>query len=541
MANTRKHHPGYWNTFHANGPFPLHTLLDTRLEPRANMPRPLDRYNDAAHEIQRLIADAARHNEGFRAYGSSWSLNNIAHHKDRMHFNQRLNLKFDITGGQVHATCTHEDGSLFFYQCGNLIKEVSEHVRSNGRSISTSGASNGQTIAGAISTGVHGSALDFGSVQDMVVGLNIIIGPHPEDNIYLERHTAPTLSDAFATSINARVVRNDDLFHAALVGLGAFGFIHGVALVTEERFLLKRYVRRITKADAVSLGETLNFATTHFRLLEEVDAQGNGLRPYHYKLLINPYNAGEAYIVELLYKKPFRSNYSDPLPKVKTFLYRDIPSWIGWFAARHNRHIPRLLELMQGQIFPKTEEDVEGTIGEMFWDSGFAGPAFACSVAVDHADMGPALDLMIHVLNTVGPIPGAIGVRFVKASKGTLAFTKFPVTCVIEVDGVLWDNVPGMVSLAQFNTRLGQAFMDAGIPFTHHWGKHAAWDMTGLIDHMYGPAADAWKAHRSALLTHEMAKLFSNDFLDTTGLSEYLVAADPLLAANIRMGDDREG
>lgn len=532
MANTRTHFMGQWNTFHANGPFPLNILFDTKLEPKADMPAPLDRYNDAAVEIQRLLQDTLDHNERFRAYGSAWSLNNIAHQKDRMHFNQRLNLKFAIDAPKMHAATAHPEGSVFFFQCGNLIKEVSEFVRDNGRSISASGASNGQTIAGAVSTGVHGSALDFGAVQDMVVGLNLIIGPGEADNVYLERHTGPALSNAFATSINARVIRNDGLFNAALVGLGSFGFLHGVTLASEERFLLKRYVRKIDKARAVQLGESLDFANSAFTLPEELDANGKGNRPYHYKLLVNPYNPGEEYVVELMYRKPYRNNYPNPLPSVKQFLYRDIPSWIGWFAGKHNRHIPRLMRLMQGQIFPEVENDVEGTIGEMFWDTNFSGPAFACSIAVAHTDMGRALDLMVHVLNTAGPIPGAIGIRFVKATKATLGFTRFPVTCVIEVDGILWKNEPGMITLEEFNRQLDMAFMQAGIPYTHHWGKHAAWGTPGLVDYMYGTADDEWKNHRSALLSREMADLFSNDFLRTVGLADYRVAADLDLIAD---------
>ena len=532
MANTRTSFPGQWNTFHANGPFPLRMLLDTRLEPKADMPSPFARYNDAALEIQRLLQESLNSNERFRAYGSGWSLNNIAHQQDRMHFNQRLNLKFAIAQTQMHANTAHTDGSLFFFQCGNVIKEVSEFARANGRSISASGASNGQTIAGAISTGVHGAALDFGAVQDMVVGLNLIIGPRPEDNVYLESEHAPALSDAFANTINARVIRNEGLFRSALVGLGAFGFVHGVAIATEERFLLKRYIRKINKTDALQLGETLDFANARFTLPEELDANGKGDRPYHYKLLINPYNAAEDYVIELMYRKPYRNGYPNPLPRVRQFLYRDVPTWIGWFAARHNRHIPRLLELMKGEIFPQDEPDVEGTIGELFWDSNFAGPAFACSVAVDHRDMGRALDLMIATLNTVGPIPGAIGVRFVKGTKATLGFSRFAHTCIIEVDGVQWPTDLGLVSLEEFNRQLDLAFMNAGIPYTHHWGKNAAWGLPGLVDHMYGNADDEWKNHRSALLTREMADLFSNDFLDTVRLSDYRVASDPGLVAD---------
>jgi hypothetical protein len=113
--------------------------------------------------------------------------------------------------------------------------------------------------------------------------------------------------------------------------------------------------------------------------------------------------------------------------------------------------------------------------------------------------------------------------RFVKASKATLAFTRFPVTCVLEVDGVLWEGNQNMISLDDFLTRVAEAFKDNGIKFTLHWGKNGPWSFPGLVDYMYGDLDDEWKNQRSGLLTKQMADLFSNDFLDTVKLSDYRV------------------
>jgi len=74
------------------------------------------------------------------------------------------------------------------------------------------------------------------------VGLNLIVGPNPNDIVYLEPHSKPALNGTFHNKIEARIVRNDDLFNAALVGLGSFGFIHGVVIEAEDRYLLSRYI-----------------------------------------------------------------------------------------------------------------------------------------------------------------------------------------------------------------------------------------------------------------------------------------------------------
>ena len=96
MATTKTHTLKKWDTLHNNGPFDIKKLYVTELEGDGNMPKKLDRYNDAAKEIRRLIKESHDANHGFRAYGSAWSMNNIASHKDRMHYNGFMNIHIPI-------------------------------------------------------------------------------------------------------------------------------------------------------------------------------------------------------------------------------------------------------------------------------------------------------------------------------------------------------------------------------------------------------------------------------------------------------------
>jgi hypothetical protein len=49
---------------------------------------------------------------------------------------------------------------------------------------------------------------------------------------------------------------------------------------------------------------------------------------------------------------------------------------------------------------------------------------------------------------------------------------------------------------------------------------------------MYGGNVKEWKNYRNALLSHDMARLFSNDFLESTGLSQpELVIPDNLIVS----------
>ena len=521
MATTKTHTLKKWDTLHNNGPFEIKKLYVTELEGDGNMPKKLDRYNDAATEIRRLIKESHDANHGFRAYGSAWSMNHIASQKDRMHYNGFMNIHMPIEKNQCHIGTNFDASNLFLFECGTTIKRVSEVLSAHGKSLKTTGASNGQTLAGCISTGVHGSALHVGAIQDYVVGLNLIIGPNPEDIVYLEPHTKPAINNAFAEKISHRVIRNDGLFNAALVGLGAFGFIHGIVIEAEPRFLLKRYVKKINKDLALELAQTLDFKNSTFKIPEETSVDGSGNIPYHYKIFINQYSNEAEYVVELMYKKPYHANYKDPFPIIKQSLYRDLIHLFTKMAEKFPKSIPWLVKRLRKSILPMVDEELTGTLPEIFWDAPYQGPAFACSFGVNYTDSPKALKLLADLTNNEGPIPGIFAMRFVKQTKATLGFTKFPVTCMLEIDGVLWKKTKKIMSLTEYSKRMIEVLKENNIPFTIHWGKSSDWNFPNLVNHMYGSdAVKTWKQYRKALLSEDMAKLFSNTFLENVDLAQ---------------------
>ncbi len=519
MATTKSKLLNEWDTMHKNGPFPLKLLYQTKLEGERLMPNKIDRYNDAAKEIQRLIKETQQASEGFRAYGSAWSMNNIASHKDRMHFNGAMNISLPIHPSECHQNCSYDPTNLFLFECGNTIKEISETLAENGKSLKTSGASNGQTIAGCISTGVHGAGLNIGSVQDYVVGLNLVIGPNTDDIVYIEPKSKPGLSDAFANTLNARVIRDDDLFNAALVSLGGFGFIHGVVIEAEPIFLIKRYVKRIKKTLAFELANTMDFKNSTFAIPGETDAQGKGNRPFHYKIFINQYNDDPECVVEVMYKKPYQEPYPDPFPIIKESLYRDLIYLFVKIAENFPKSIPWLVKRLRKTILPAVDDETTGMLKEIFWDAPYQGPAFACSFGIDHSHSEKAMNLLGKLTRDEGPIPGIFALRFVKQTKATLGFTKFPITCMIEIDGVLWKKTRKIMSLEEYSRRMIEVLQQNNIPFTLHWGKNSDWAFPGLVDHMFGTNTGEWKTQRTQLLSPEMQDLFSNTFLKTIGLT----------------------
>ncbi len=530
MATTRIDERTRWDTLHKNGPFPLKLFLTTKLEKSFSGLSDFEKYNDAALEIQKLIKQAADHHERFRAIGSKWSMSNIAHCKDRMHFNSFMNLKFPIFEGEIHDNSNYDHSNLFWFQCGNQIKEISSFLERRGKSLKTSGASNGQTIAGCISTGVHGSTLDVGSVQDYVVGFNLITGPNPEDNIYIERKSKPALKDSYVQNFKTRIIRDDDIFNAALVGLGSMGFIHGVVLEVENLYLLHRYVKKIDKTEALKLADNLDFSDYDPKIPQ---ADFKGLRPFHYKIFMNPYNTDEKqYAVEFIYKIKYYENYKadfgNPIPFQKEFVYLDLIYLFVKIAEKLPKAIPQLINLLKTSILPKEEKTTVGKLSEIFWDAGYQGKAFACSFGVDHTHSSKALEVLTK-LTREHPVPGIFALRFVKKSEATMAFSKFPFTCMIEIDGIQWSDQESIITLKEYCTKMIETLQHHNIPFTIHWGKNANWGFPGLIEHMYGDKVKKWKKIRSTLLSNEMQDVFSSPFMDTTKLSESIPINEDLI------------
>jgi hypothetical protein len=134
-------------------------------------------------------------------------------------------------------------------------------------------------------------------------------------------------------------------------------------------------------------------------------------------------------------------------------------------------------------------------------------------VSVAAADAIRALDMMIDINAAHGPFPCILAMRFVPGTQATLGFTRFPRTCVIDIDG------PYSSRTRSYFARIWQALHDSGIEYGLHWGK-----VIGLsaaeTRRLYGDRVDRWRAARELLLPDAAVReAFRNAFLDELGLS----------------------
>lgn len=105
------------------------------------------------------------------------------------------------------------------FAAGASISKLTEELWHHGLALSNQGDINHQTLAGAISTGTHGTGINYGSISSFVTALEFVDGTGEIQNITLD---SP-----------------GELLHSAQVQLGVFGILTKITVQCEKRFILR--------------------------------------------------------------------------------------------------------------------------------------------------------------------------------------------------------------------------------------------------------------------------------------------------------------
>lgn len=494
-----KHGPSKWQNLHGTVSQSIVDYYDLNNEPIGDG---LATYNDTSKGIQKLLQESISSGIPIKPLGGNWSLSAISATPGILLNTRLLNYSFPIGQGSVDPTYNGKAEQLYFAQCGCSIWELNERLRKRNRSLPASGASNGQTIAGATATGTHGAGISFGAIHDAIVGLHIIVSPSRQ--VYLERKSQPVMNLGFAQKIGAELLRDDTLFDAAVCGLGAVGFIHGVMLQTEPLYLLEAYLRRVPFDEAFQHQVTsLDFNYPHLPY--------PGERPFHFQCLINPYDLDNGAYMTVMYQRAYRTDYTPP-PLAGSGIGPgdDAPAFLGKLSGFVPGIVPLMVTKVLGRSL-KPYEKVWGTLGEIFNNTVLAGKVASAAMGFQPANFMKVLDILMQVNKNAGPFVGLFAFRFVKKSKALMAFTRFDPTCVLELDGVQSPETN------RFYQAVWDAFDAAGIPYTFHWGK-----MNGLnptrMNRMYGTDLQRFAAARNKLMDAAALLALSNDAYKHWGL-----------------------
>lgn len=223
---------------------------------------------ESAEDVVELVTFAEAEQLTVRAVGSGHSWSDVGLTGGLLLRPEGLRAPLELDRGLLRDP---RPDLLVRVESGMRIRELNEHLWNRRLALPNLGGYDGQTVAGVISTSTHGSGLRHGPLADLVRSLDVVASGGRR--LRLEPHDGPTdPTRADARRDGWQLVQDDELFHAAAVGIGCLGVIYAVTLQVRERFDLTES-RRCTTWEEVR-GELADPST---------------LRGSHWELLVNPY------------------------------------------------------------------------------------------------------------------------------------------------------------------------------------------------------------------------------------------------------------
>lgn len=493
-----------WSNFHSN----VSTTLAKHI--RVNNENPstssMSGMRKTAARLQSLIRMARDAGAQLRTVGAGWSFSDITVPANGwMLETDTLGYRFFLAQSDLDPNTRFAADELLFVQCGTKISQINAalEAKDRQRALRTSGASNGQTIAGAIATGVHGSAVDVGGMESEVVGLQILTA---EQNLWIEPEHTPAATTDFAQRLGAKLVRSNLLFAAALVNLGALGIVHSVMLKSTGRYKLSSGL--------------LHIPYTKLRVaMTSLDFRGSGLpeeagRPYFFQAILDPHRPELVYAT-VRYKQTCEPEFvPDYSRAAQTETGTDLPALIGraieLFPGLRNFAVKFIAESELKEIaLPGTLRTPGQVYSFTQSRDGVASSGFGIPVRL----VDQALKIAQAAFREQAGAPIVHTCRYVQKSPGLLSFTRFDPTCVLDIDGIDTKATHDLIRLT------ANRFEEAGLPFTMHWGKENALD-AARVRRAFGGDIDRWHLARGMILPDpaEM-RVFSSPMTDRCGLT----------------------
>ena len=187
-------------------------------------------------ELAEAVGAAASAGEKVSVTGSGHSFTEAAMTEATM-------LRLDALSGVLDAD---RESGLVRVGAGTVLRDLNEELAGLGLALENLGDIDAQTVAGAISTGTHGTGAGFGNISLRVEGVELV------------------LADGSVRELTA--AGDPELLRAARIGIGALGAISAVTLRCFPAFTLRRVDSAHQLADVLDRFDELAARNDHFEL-----------------------------------------------------------------------------------------------------------------------------------------------------------------------------------------------------------------------------------------------------------------------------------
>ncbi|MDQ4087675.1 MAG: FAD-binding protein [Pseudomonadota bacterium] len=497
---------GDWENYHRTG----RSRLKARWALRSgDAGRGRDDVAQAAAKVLAWLREGRSASVPVRPVGGAWSPSNIQTVQDGWMLNtRRFNRCFRLAPADFNPSRPVDAAAFMLVEGGVQIDEINDKLEEMGRSLTTTGASNGQTLPGACATGTHGSVLGAGGIQQHVRAMQIVT----PGGIHWIEPAEGVMSDEFIRGTGSSPLRDDEVFQAALVAVGSLGIVTAMVIETEPLYLVRPFLKVIdfSRQDLEDLqrGAFQAFSDRH---------GPKGRDPLFVMVVTNPYRPFRKATVRLLYKFPWREDYQRheraelgagyDAQTMLAWAFRNLPWAPGWM-------IQLLMRIAVGRGIT---EEVYGTWGETTETHRPLADMFTGALFCDRARLVETFEKMCTAFTGAGGAT-AVTLRFLDGADprrfGLLSPARWQHTASLDCDG------PASERTRDAFLRMLSALEAAGIEHSCHWGKYN--NLTPeRVRGVYGADLARWKAVRERLLpTLADRQLFATGELRAFGLAE---------------------
>lgn len=450
-----------------------------------------ERSPETLEELVELVREAEGRGLTIRAVGAGHAWSDVA-------LTEGIVVRPDRMTGIVEQLSP----TLVRVKGGTHLHQLNAALRERDLALPNMGGYDAQTIAGVVATSTHGSGLTFGPFPDMVRSIDLVVSGG--EVVRVEPSTGgPTAPGAFA---GGRLIADDDVFRAAICGMGTLGLVWALAIEIRDAFWLEE--RR-----EVVAWEAIRDTVTPAGILKDFR---------HYELFLNPYknkDDGTHHVLvttrEDIPRPPEGASPGRGLQHPLTELASG-SKLTGWMLRWLARHRPQCMV----QRFDGTLKDMQDpsykSISYMVFNIGEANklPAYSMELGVTLEDdrhlacVDRILEIAARwaregVLHT-----SPIALRFVAPSRAYASMMADRPTMMIELIMVV-DSHRGEELLASYERELGAAF-DA----RPHWGQLNA--LTSARAAELYPDWERWRAVEREL---NASGVFDSPFTRRVGIS----------------------
>jgi FAD binding domain len=484
--------------------------------------------------VQAVLQDAFDTGQPLRVAGGRWSLSTIGKPKATL-----LDLTNYRRIGKVPATWFSDafaqevaggEVTPMLIAAGMTVNVVNRELAAKGLALQTSGASDGQTFAGAIATGTHGADLKVGALHDTVLALHLVVSPTSSILVQaadggLTDKAAETLGKWFG--IPCELKSDDQLFEAARVHLGSLGVVLNVVVAAVPLY----YLARVRTAH-------LEGASWRGVLGSRRAKNANGLHPAepdYLQLIVHPYAPHPATEprawVSTMRKLPFTGQAGVTTKPTDVSLKNDLADFLpslvalfeGDFELPGNPMLRALTSSQLRGIYGGGTTKESALPGVMFGPPDFLGIDFnplrgaSAEYVFDARQARAGVEAILNALaaqaSAGNQYIGGIGVRFVKGGSALLAPNAKPLSCFVELQGLWTEELPAI------HQAVPAALTAAGIPYCGHWGQWFLNTPDAARAYWGDAALQAWRGARADVLTTAKArKIFASPILKLAGL-----------------------